>query len=58
MTDLNDKIKVMQHYARGGRVEERYIENGHNGIWMGAYKPNFNWVAFDYRIKEQSSDES
>ena len=49
MKTINEMVKVMQHYANGGEVE---IYDGNNG-WVDTYKPVWEWVCFDYRIKEE-----
>ena len=45
--DLKDKIKVMQHFAEGGKVE-CYSD----GKWRKTDEPSWNWKAYDYRIAQ------
>ena len=47
MKNIEEQIKVMQHYANGGKVE-----NKRNGIWYNCEYPVWNWNT-DYRIKEE-----
>ena len=46
--DLKDKIKVMQHFAEGGKVEFKYTECS---LWEFAYSPIWDWCTYDYRIQ-------
>ena len=48
--ELKEMIKVMQHYENGGEVE---YSNRESNIWSGASTPVWNWVDYDYRIREQ-----
>ena len=45
--DLKDKIKVMQHFAEGGKVEY----HGSDGSWHAATGPCWNWQDYNYRIQ-------
>ena len=45
--DLKDKIKVMQHFAEGGKVE-CYSD----GAWRKTDAPIWNWKAYNYRIAQ------
>ena len=45
------KIKVMEHFVRGGEVE--YIETGFDD-WRIANDPSWDWYNYDYRIKEET----
>jgi hypothetical protein len=47
--DLKDKIKVMQHFAEGGKVEFKYTECS---LWEFAYSPIWDWCTYDYRIAQ------
>lgn len=47
---IEDKIKVMQHFADGGEVE--FTISG-RGVWGRATSPTWNWTANDYRIKPE-----
>ena len=48
MTDLNETIKVMQHFRDGGEVEARHI----SGMTWGICRdPDWNFALFEYRIK-------
>lgn len=54
--ELKEMIKVMQHYENGGEVE--YSEDNFKAAISKANKKDngdlsWNWVYFDYRIKEQ-----
>ena len=54
--ELKEMIKVMQHYEDGGEVE--YSEDNFKAAIGKANKKDsgdlsWNWVYFDYRIKEQ-----
>ena len=46
--DLKDKIKVMQHFAEGGKVEF----HGSDGIWYAADAPCWDWKDYNYRIRQ------
>ena len=53
--ELKEMIKVMQHYENGGEVE--YSEDNFKAAIGKANKKDngdlsWNWVYFDYRIKE------
>ena len=48
--ELKEMIKIMQHYADGGRIEFK----PRNTIgWRFVVYPVWNWELFDYRIAEQ-----
>lgn len=47
--DLKDKIKVMQHFAEGGKVECSYLRLN---AWEFADAPCWDWATFDYRIHQ------
>ena len=47
---LEEMIKVMQHYADGGEVENRDKESNK---WFKVYTPAWNWSKYDYRIKKE-----
>lgn len=49
MKSVQEKIKVMEHYANGGEIETTY-NNGTS--WVTVENPAWNWVTCDYRIKE------
>ena len=50
MTDLNETIKVMQHFRDGGEVEARHI----SGMTWGICRdPDWNFALFEYRIKPE-----
>ena len=42
-------IKVMQHYADGGEVENK---NKESNKWFIGCTPVWNWAKYDYRIKK------
>jgi len=46
--DLKDKIKVMQHFAEGGKVEYSYLRLN---AWKPTDAPVWNWDSYDYRIQ-------
>ena len=48
--ELKEMIKVMQHFADGGKVECR-IKGGDS--WSTFSNYYWNWYAMDYRIKEE-----
>ena len=50
MTDLNETIKVMQHFRDGGEVEARHISEMTGGICRD---PDWNFALFKYRIKPE-----
>ena len=47
--NIEEMIKVMQHFADGGEVE--CVEKG-NDNWEIVTKPLWNFDDFEYRIKE------
>ena len=47
--DLKDKIKVMQHFANGGKVEYSYLRLN---AWKLTDAPVWNWDSYDYRIAQ------
>jgi len=47
--DLKDKIKVMQHFAEGGKVEYR---RGDLSPWRQIDNPGWDWTARQYRIRQ------
>jgi hypothetical protein len=46
-----ERIKIMQHYADGGEIEETFKNEG---VWYYREEPRWNWADHDYRIKEGS----
>ncbi len=55
-TNIHDQIKVMQHYAHGGKIEHRYRrKDGGTEPWKRS-EPNdswqFNWLQAEYRIAQ------
>ena len=46
--DLKDKIKVMQHFAEGGKVEHRRRTCE---VWYQVTTPSWDWKECDYRIQ-------
>ena len=46
--DLKDKIKVMQHFAEGGKVEYRCMPST---TWKEASNPIWDWALYTYRIQ-------
>ena len=47
--NIEEMIKVMEHYRDGGEVE--FSETGFDD-WGIANDPCWNWVDYNYRIKE------
>lgn len=45
--DLKDKIKVMQHFAEGGRIESK---DRTDGGWLNVISPGWDWHHYKYRI--------
>ena len=50
--ELKEMIKVMQHFENGGKVEYSEKKGGSNH-WTTVTSPSWDWVYFEYRIKEQ-----
>ena len=48
MKSVQEQIKVMEHYANGGEIEITCDESS----WITVENPAWNWVTYDYRIKE------
>ena len=48
--ELNEMIKVMQHYENGGEVE---CKSEFDSGWEECHSPIWDWSLYDYRIKEQ-----
>jgi len=53
MTSTEDKIKVMQAFADGKKIEVRPVKIDR---WEDTCKPLWNWSIFDYRIKPLLKD--
>ena len=51
MKTIEEQIKVMQHFANGGKIEASYVTD--NTFWADSLSPVWNWDKFDYRIKEK-----
>ena len=51
--DLKEQIEIMTHYLNGGLVDFRAKIKGKNKEWLRVSSPTWNWVDYDYRIKEQ-----
>lgn len=47
---LKEMIKVMQHFEDGGEIE---ATSRGELFWGNVTAPCWDWVEFDYRIKEQ-----
>ena len=47
---IDEMIKVMQHYANGGEVENKEKESNK---WFKGCTPVWNWSKYDYRIKKE-----
>lgn len=50
MKNILEKIKVMQEFANGGEVEWSFKDDGD---WNDGDDPVWDWVLYDYRIKEK-----
>ncbi len=48
--NIKDQIAVMQHFADGGEVEERYFLQE----WRDSICPVWNWTGYEYRIKPKA----
>ena len=49
--ETREAIKVMQHYADGGEVEQRLRDDDElDWFWNGS--PTFDFLHYDYRIKK------
>ena len=46
-----EMIKVMQHYADGGRIEYK-AKKDCDTKWVAVTSPSWNWTYHEYRIKE------
>lgn len=55
MINDQEKIKIMQHFIDGGKIESREKYNG--GEWNENYMPSWNWYGIEYRIKEEYTAE-
>ena len=49
---LSEMIKVMQHYANGGKVEYKSRKDTETN-WTPVTSPSWDWAYYDYRVKEQ-----
>lgn len=49
MKTIQEQIKVMQHFAKGGKVE--YFDSTR---WDKKITDVFDWKNIDYRIKEKN----
>ena len=47
--DLKDKIKVMQHFAEGGKIEYRRSDLS---PWRQIDNPDWDWQNYNYRIRQ------
>lgn len=52
MKTIEEKIAVMQAFADGREIEVK-VEGGSE--WVKASAPEWNWLLFDYRVKEEIS---
>ena len=48
---LKEKIKIMEHYENGGKVD--YIGMYDAGEWRDCPNPIWDWSNYEYRIKPQ-----
>ena len=53
--DLKDKIKVMQHFAEGGKVEYRCMPST---TWKETSNPIWDWALYTYRIQPPKTKQS
>jgi len=53
-TKIDEQIKVMQHFAAGGEVEVKNLDEGPSAKWRGCPYPAFNWADFEYRIRQHT----
>lgn len=49
--NINEMCEVMQAYKDGAEVECR--EKGGGPDWYSSPFPQWNWFAFDYRVKKE-----
>ena len=49
--DLKEQIEIMTHYLNGGDVEFN-PRSSDSTLWIKTSFPNWNWVDFNFRIKE------
>ena len=49
--ELCEMIKVVQHFKDGGEVEFN-PRSSDSTLWIKTSFPNWNWVDFNFRIKE------
>ena len=49
--EVSEKIKVVQHFKDGGEVEFN-PRSSDSTLWIKTSFPNWNWVDFNFRIKE------
>lgn len=52
--DITQAIEVMQHFAAGGKVEVKNLDEGPSANWRGCPYPAFNWADFEYRIRQHT----
>lgn len=50
--NIQDQIKVMQHFANGGKVETR-TRFRPDTAWVPRDYPEWDWAVLDYRIKQE-----
>ena len=54
-----DKIKVMQHYLKGGKIEVSYYDEGNCNWYLEVQdqEPEWNWEMCTWRVatKEQNN---
>ena len=50
---IQDKIKVMQHFADGGKIEFRRLNSPEWGLWGLTEDPMWDWSNYNYRIKQE-----
>lgn len=50
MKTTEEKIAVMQAYAEGKTIQERYL----NREWVDSQSPVWDWTMYSYRVKQES----
>lgn len=56
MKDTKEMIKVMKAFAKGEKIECRYLTGKNSDEWELTPGPIWNWGKFDYRIKPKEPE--